>query len=65
MEIVMTTKTKSWKDDLPTYGDGTIYVMKRKGDPYDSYVCMGCYKSWLSTAKKMGHKEAACRRHKR
>ena len=55
----------TWRDDLPTYGDGTIYLMKMKGDPYDSYVCMGCYKSWLSTAKKMGHKEATCRKHRR
>ena len=58
------TTTKSWYDDLPTYGDGTIYLLKKKGDPYDKYVCMGCYKSWLSTAKKMGHKEAACRRQR-
>jgi hypothetical protein len=56
----MTTLTS----DFETYRDGTIWLQKIKGDPYDSYRCVGCWKSWLSTAKKMGHKEAACRKNR-
>ena len=56
----MTTLTS----DFDTYRDGTIYLQKIKGDPYDMYRCIGCWKTWLSTAKKMGHKEATCRKHR-
>ena len=47
-----------------TYRDGTIWLQKLKAEPYDLYRCVGCWKTWPSTAKKMGHKEAACRRHR-
>jgi hypothetical protein len=50
--------------DYQTYRDGTIYLQKVKAEPYDLYRCIACWKSWPSTAKKMGHKEAACRRHR-
>lgn len=50
--------------DFDTYWNGIIRLQKIKGDPYDSYRCVGCWKSWLSTAKRMGHKEAACRRNR-
>jgi hypothetical protein len=47
-----------------TYSDGTIYLNKIKGDPLDFYRCSGCWKMWKSTAKKMGHKEAACKKNR-
>lgn len=50
--------------DYQTYRDGTIYLQKIKGDPNDFYRCVGCWKTWPSFAKKMGHKEATCRRHR-
>jgi len=50
--------------DYYTYGDGTLYLNKIKSDPYDLYRCVGCLKTWRSTAKKMGHKEATCRRYR-
>lgn len=50
--------------DYYTYDDGTLYLNKRKSDPYDLYCCVGCGKSWKSTANKMGHKEATCRRYR-
>jgi hypothetical protein len=50
--------------DYPTYGDGTIYLQKIKGDPYDFYRCVGCWKSWSSMAKRAGHKEASCKKHR-
>lgn len=50
--------------DYQTYRDGTIYLQKIKGDPNDFYRCVGCWKTWPSFSKKMGHKEAACRRHR-
>ena len=63
MEIAR-MKMSSLVSDFDTYRDGTIYLQKVKGDPYDMYRCIACWKSWPSTAKKMGHKEAACRRHR-
>ena len=51
--------------DYQTYGDGTIYLQKIKGDDYyDLYRCIACWKSWRSTAKKMGHKEASCKKYR-
>jgi len=50
--------------DFDTYWDGTIRLQKIKAEPYDLYRCVACWKSWPSTAKKMGHKEAACRRNR-
>jgi hypothetical protein len=44
--------------------DGTMRLTKIKGDPYDFYRCVGCWKIWVSTAKKMGHKEASCKKHR-
>jgi hypothetical protein len=57
-------KMSSLVSDYPTYTNGKIYLLKIKGDPYDKYRCMGCHKTWLSTAKRMGHGEAACRRNR-
>jgi hypothetical protein len=47
------------------YSDGTLYLNKIKTDRlYDVYRCVGCGKSWRSSAKKMGHQEATCRRYR-
>ena len=51
--------------EYETYRDGTLYTRKIKtAELYDLYRCVGCGKSWKSNAKKIGHKEAACRRHR-
>ncbi len=57
-------KMSSLVSDFDTYWNGIIRLQKIKGDPYDSYRCVGCWKSWLSTAKRMGHKEASCRKYR-
>ena len=48
---------------LETYSDGTVVTQKLKAEPYDLYRCRGCWKTWPSTAKRIGHKEAACKRN--
>ena len=51
--------------EYETYRDGTLYTRKIKtGEYYDLYRCVGCGKSWKSNAKRIGHKEAACRRYR-
>lgn len=51
--------------EYQTYGDGVLYLNKIKTDElYDLYRCNGCWKTWRSDAKRMGHKEASCRRYR-
>ena len=48
-----------------TYGNGTIRLQKIKTDDYhDLYRCVGCWKSWKSSSKKMGHKESSCKKYR-
>jgi rRNA maturation endonuclease Nob1 len=47
-----------------TYPNGALYLNKIKSDPNDLYRCIGCGKTWPQTAKKMGHKEASCKRYR-
>jgi hypothetical protein len=51
--------------DYQTYGDGTIYLQKIKTEEIDDlYMCIACWKTWKSSSKKMGHKEASCRKYR-
>ena len=43
----------------------TIWTRKIKtGYYYDLYQCSECGKNWKSTANKIGHKEAACKKNR-